>query len=104
MKPYATGYAKYKLPINLIGFLSTGDEVISGNAGLKDQATSFRWVQENIKKFGGDPSRVTIFGESGGGLAVHYQFLSPTTDGLFHRAISQSAAALDMFGFQPKPR
>lgn len=84
--------------------MSTGDEVVSGNAGLKDQATSLRWVQENIKKFGGDPSRVVIFGESAGGASVHYQFLSPTTNGLFHAAISQSAATLNTLTFQPKPR
>lgn len=47
-----------------IGFLSTGDDVIRGNMGLKDQNLSLQWVQENIAKFGGNPNLVVLFGES----------------------------------------
>ena len=52
------------------GFLSTGNEDAQGNAGLKDQVEALKWVQREITHFGGDPSRVTIFGASAGGASV----------------------------------
>lgn len=65
----------------LIGFFSTGDDAIPGNAGLKDQNLALQWVQKNIEYFGGDPAKVTIFGESAGGASVGYQILSPLSKG-----------------------
>lgn len=64
----------------------------SGNYGLLDQQEALRWVQRNILLFGGDPSRVAIFGESAGGLSVHAQLASPGSHGLFQRAIAESGA------------
>src|SRR6185295_13139218 len=64
----------------------------SGNYGLMDQQAAMRWVQRNIRHFGGDASNVTIFGESAGGLSTHSQLVSPLAAGLFHKAIVESGA------------
>ena len=62
----------------------------SGNYGLQDMIGGLQWVKANIGKFGGDPNRVTIFGESAGGIAVSMLAASPAAKGLFHGAISES--------------
>jgi para-nitrobenzyl esterase len=64
----------------------------SGNYGLLDQQAALRWVQRNIRAFGGEPHNVTIFGESAGGLSVHSQLASPLAAHLFHKAIVESGA------------
>lgn len=65
---------------------------ISGNYGILDQQLALRWVQDNIAAFGGNPKKVTIFGESAGGISVHTQLASPLAIGTFHRAIAESGA------------
>merc|ERR1711892_1140678 len=82
--------------LGALGFLALEGTNIQGNQGLKDQVMALRWVKENIANFGGDPSRITIAGESAGGMSVHAQVLSPVgiDEGLFHRAISFSGTML----------
>lgn len=62
----------------------------SGDFGLEDMIAGLKWVKTNIEKFGGDPSRVTIFGESAGGIAVSMLSASPAAKGLFQGAVSES--------------
>ncbi|CAN9499150.1 unnamed protein product [Ophioblennius macclurei] len=79
--------------LGLLGFLSSGDEHVSGNFGLLDQVEALRWTKKYIHNFGGNPDSVTIFGESAGGVSVSLLLLSPLSDGLFHRAIAESGTA-----------
>ena len=66
----------------------------SGTYGIQDQIEGLKWVKNNIARFGGDPSNVTIFGESAGGMSVGMLVASPMAGGLFHRAISESGGAV----------
>jgi para-nitrobenzyl esterase len=63
---------------------------VSGNYGLQDQLATLQWVQRNIGAFGGDPSRVTIFGQSAGGESILIHLISPQSKGLYSQAIVES--------------
>ena len=82
--------------LNVFGFLAhpalsaESPHRASGNYGLLDMVAGLEWVRDNIASFGGDPGRVTIFGESAGGGAVMSVMLMPQSEGLFHGAIAQS--------------
>ncbi|MGI9260210.1 MAG: carboxylesterase/lipase family protein [Gammaproteobacteria bacterium] len=81
--------------LNLHGFLHLADIggdkwAQSTNVGMQDQVAVLRWVKDNIENFGGDPDRVTIFGQSGGADKTTTLMAMPSAKGLYHRAISQS--------------
>jgi len=86
--------------VGVLGFLAhpdLGKEAAyhsSGNYGLLDQIAAVRWVHDNIAAFGGDPTRVTIAGQSAGAGAVHSLTASPLAKGLFHRAIADSGSGI----------
>lgn len=86
--------------LNILGFLdlSTYGEAYrqSGNVGMLDVVAALEWVRDNIKKFGGDPKNVTIFGESGGGGKVGTLLCMPSAKGLFHKAIIMSGTILNV--------
>ncbi|KAG9334527.1 hypothetical protein JZ751_007526 [Albula glossodonta] len=91
-------YVSLNYRLNAFGFLAL--ELLrqgsptnsSGNYGFMDQIAALRWVQKNIHVFGGDPGKVTIFGQSSGGTSVWTLMMSPLARGLFHRAIDMSGS------------
>lgn len=92
-------YVAFNYRLGLLGFLA--DQAFGRNAGdygLQDQQAALRWVKHNIAAFGGNPSNVTIFGESAGGSSVCDQLASPTAAGLFSKAISQSGEYNSVLG------
>jgi para-nitrobenzyl esterase len=87
--------------LGALGFTHLGDLggerfVHSGNVGMLDAVAAMEWVRDNIERFGGDPDRVMIFGESGGGQKVSMLLGSPPAKGLFHRAVIESGPGVKM--------
>lgn len=92
--------------LNVFGFLHLGDVAgkafaTSGNEGMLDIVHALRWVRQNIRRFGGDPGNVTVFGESGGGRKTSTLMGMPAARGLFHRAIIESGPGLHL---QPRDK
>ncbi|XP_074027351.1 carboxylic ester hydrolase-like isoform X2 [Leptinotarsa decemlineata] len=88
----------------LLGFLSTEDEASYGNYGLKDHYAALKWVNSNIKSFGGDPNQVTLAGHSSGSMSVMYQMIHPKSWGLYNRLICLSGEVTAELGSQKFPR
>ncbi len=91
--------------LGVFGFLELGDAIGgayrgSGNNGLRDQLLALRWVRDNIAAFGGDPSRVTLGGESAGAKDVAALLASPAARGLFARAILESGGGRTVLSLQ----
>jgi acetylcholinesterase len=80
--------------VSIFGFFYANDSEAPGNQGLLDQNLALKWVQDNIQNFGGDKTRVTIFGESAGGASASLHLLSPLSRDLFRNAIMQSGTSL----------
>jgi para-nitrobenzyl esterase len=83
--------------LGIFGFLAhpqlskESPQAISGNYALLDMLAALQWVQRNVAAFGGDPANVTIWGESAGGSAVGFLLVVPQAEGLFHKAMMNSA-------------
>ena len=85
--------------LNAFGFVTTGSSAAPGNYGMLDQVAALKWVHENIAAFGGNPLKVTIFGESAGGSSVALHILSPLSRDYFHQAISISGVDFSPFSY-----
>uniref|UniRef100_A0A6P7G1D3 Carboxylic ester hydrolase n=1 Tax=Diabrotica virgifera virgifera TaxID=50390 RepID=A0A6P7G1D3_DIAVI len=96
-------YVSFNYRLSILGFLSTEDNVVSGNNGLKDQVLALKWIKDNIKFFGGNPNSVTITGSSAGASSVHHHYFSPLSKGLFHRGFSQSGTAFSPWSIVEYP-
>ncbi|XP_052738336.1 juvenile hormone esterase-like [Bicyclus anynana] len=83
--------------LDTLGFLCLDIKEVPGNTGMKDQVAALRWIQANIKNFGGDPKKVTLVGESGGAASCFLHAVSPMSRGLFHRIIAMSSGPLNEF-------
>ncbi|XP_026670723.1 cholinesterase-like, partial [Ceratina calcarata] len=90
--------------LDVLGFLALDLPGVKGNSGLKDQVLALKWVQRNIAAFGGDPNRVTIFGESAGSASVSFHLLSSQAEGLFHQAILESGTAICPWAYNTRNR
>jgi len=84
-----------------LGELAGSEYAASGSVGSLDMVLALEWVRDNIEMFGGDPSRVLIFGESGGGAKVCTMLALPSAKGLFHRAVIQSGS-MGTWAVEPK--
>ncbi|TFB95352.1 carboxylesterase/lipase family protein [Cryobacterium sp. HLT2-28] len=89
-------YVSLNYRLGALGYLDfsrygSAERPFESNLGLRDQVAALQWVRENIRRFGGDPDAVTLFGESAGGNAVTTLMTVPSAAGLFQRAIAQSA-------------
>ena len=67
--------------LGILGFLNTEDSSAPANNGLKDLILALKWIQKNIRSFGGDPGKVTLFGASSGAATVHFVALAPAAKG-----------------------
>ncbi|GMS89950.1 hypothetical protein PENTCL1PPCAC_12125, partial [Pristionchus entomophagus] len=80
--------------LSTLGFFTTLTEDFPENLGMFDQVEALRWVKDQIEHFGGDPYRITIFGQSAGGVSVSAHTYSPLSQDLFQQAIMESGVAL----------
>jgi len=81
--------------LGVFGFLAHPEIEQSGAFGLQDQIAALTWVKHNIAGFGGDPDRVTVFGQSSGAMSISVLMASPLAKGLFQRAIAQSGGLFE---------
>ncbi|XP_031348618.1 venom carboxylesterase-6-like [Photinus pyralis] len=96
-------YVSLSYRLGVFGFLSTGDGVVPGNNGMKDQVLALKWVNSNIGHFGGNTKSITLTGVSAGAASVHLHYFSPQSRGLFHRGISHSGTALAPWAIHNDP-
>lgn len=90
--------------LGLFGYLCTEDEVLPGNAGLKDYILGLKWIKNNIKHFGGNPDQITLMGNRGGAAIADILLHSKKASGLFGGVILQSGTSFETIYFRKNPR
>ncbi|XP_055354278.1 bile salt-activated lipase-like [Paramacrobiotus metropolitanus] len=90
--------------LSVFGFLSTGDQAARGNYGLSDCKTALEWTKANIRKFGGDPNRITIMGQSAGAALVSALFLDGSVRKQIQGAVAMSGSILAHFAITKEPK
>ncbi|XP_049876599.1 esterase E4-like [Pectinophora gossypiella] len=90
--------------LGVFGYLTTDDDVIPANNGIRDFILGLQWIQDNIEQFGGDPNRVTLMGYKGGAALMNILLYSEKAKGLFSSVIMQSGTALEAIYFPENPK
>ena len=88
--------------VGVFGFFFSNTSDATGNAGLFDQLLALKWTKENIANFGGDPNKITLFGQSAGAASVGFHVMSSLSSPLFERAILQSGSPTSLWAIQDK--
>ncbi|KAF5288896.1 hypothetical protein FQA39_LY03775 [Lamprigera yunnana] len=83
------------------GFFVTEGDTVKTNAGLRDQARALKWVHKNIEAFGGDPNKITLFGQGAGGASAHFLMISSSSKDMISGVIAESGLAIDMWAYAP---
>ncbi|XP_030078677.1 esterase S-like [Drosophila hydei] len=96
--------AKINYRVGPLGFLSTGDNVLPGNYGLKDQRLAIQWIKQYIARFGGDPENIILLGFGTGGSSVHLQLMHKDMENIVKGGISISGTATSPFAVQSSGR
>ncbi|KAL4705579.1 hypothetical protein ACJJTC_006907 [Scirpophaga incertulas] len=90
--------------LSILGYLTTEDDAIPANNGLRDYLLGLQWINENIKHFGGDPGRVTLMGSKGGATLANIMLYSKRATGLFNAVTLQSGTVFEAIYFPENPR
>lgn len=89
--------------VGVMGFLTTLDDDLPGNNGLKDQLLALKWLKKNIHNFGGNPDSITVSGFSAGAASLQFHLMSPLSKGLINKGMMHSGTALAPWALQKSP-